>query len=77
MNPNVTFPSGNFSLITVTFENIYVSNPWDYSYYVSVNSTQILSGNTYEMENTTVTENVTQYYSVIVGSTASVSTFGA
>ncbi len=73
----MTFPSGNFSKITVTFENIYVSNPWDYSYYVSVNNTQILSGNTYEMENTTVTENVTQYYSIIVGKTASVSTFGA
>ena len=77
VNPNVTFPSGNFSRIAVTFENFYVSNPWDYSYYVSVNDTQILSGNTYEMENTTVTENVTQYYSIIAGQITSVSTFGA
>jgi len=77
VNPNVTFPAGNFSLITVTFENIYVSNPWDYSYYVSVGNVQIMSGNTYEMENTTVTENVTEYYSIIVGKTTSVSTFGA
>lgn len=54
------------------YENFYVSNPWDYSYQIRINGIQIASGNTNESQNTTVSENVTQYYSIIVGKTANV-----
>jgi len=73
----VTFPSGPFSDIMLFYENIYVSNPWDYSYQVLLNGVQVASGNTYELQNTTVSENITQYYSVIVGKTVNVTAITA
>ena len=63
----VNFPKGSFSSISVTFFDQYVSNPFDTSFIVSVNNVQILAGNTVELENTSVTENVTQYSSILAG----------
>lgn len=63
----VDFPTGRFSAITVTFFDQYVSNPFDTSFIVSVSNVQILAGNTVELENTSVTENVTQYASILTG----------
>ncbi len=73
----VTFPSGPFSKIVVYYENFYVSNPWDYSYQVKVNGVQIAAGNTNESQNTTVQQDVTEYYSVIVGHTVNVTAYTA
>ncbi len=70
----VTFPEGQFSSITVTFFDQYVSNPFDTSFIVSVNNVQILAGNTLENENTTVTQNVTQYYSLFTGTSTVLAT---
>ena len=63
----VNFPEGHFSSISVTFFDQYVSNPFDTSFIVSVSNVQILAGNTVELENTSVTENVTQYSSILTG----------
>ncbi len=71
----VTFPSGSFSKIVMYYENFYVSNPWDYSYQVKVNGVQIAAGNTNESQNTTVHQNVTGYYSTIVGQTVNVTAY--
>ncbi len=73
----VQFPNGSFSKIVLYYENVYKSNPWDYSYAIVLNGVQVASGNTYEMENTTVSENITEYYSVIVGKTVTVQAFTA
>ncbi|MGC8608729.1 MAG: peptide-N4-asparagine amidase, partial [Thermoplasmata archaeon] len=68
VNNSVFFPFGSYSRITVTFFDQYISNPFDDSFIVQVNNTQILAGNTLEIENTSVTETVTQYYSILQGS---------
>jgi thermopsin len=67
VNSSVFFPVGSYSRITVTFFDQYISNPFDDSFIVQVNDTQILAGNTLELENTSVTEAVTQYYSILQG----------
>ena len=67
VNNSVNFPTGSYSGITVTFFDQYISNPFDDSFVVQVNNTQILAGNTLELENTSVTQNVTQYYSILQG----------
>ncbi len=67
VNNSVFFPYGSYSSITVTFFDQYISNPFDDSFIVQVNDTQILAGNTLELENTSVTEPVTQYYSILQG----------
>ena len=66
-NNSVIFPTGSFSRITVTYFNQYISNPFDTSFVVLVDGIQIMSGNTLELENTSVTLNVTQYYSILQG----------
>ncbi len=66
-NNSVCFPTGNFNKITVTFFDTYVSNTFDDSYIVIVNNTEIMAGNTMELENTYVIENVTQYYQILHG----------
>ena len=71
VNNSVPFPVGSFSKITVTYFDTYVSNPFDTSFIVEVNGVQIMAGNTLELENTSVTQNVTDYYSILQG-TASV-----
>ena len=71
VNNSVVFPTGSFSRITVTFFCTYVSNPFDTSFIVEVDNVQIIAGNTLELENTSVTQNVTDYYSILQG-TASV-----
>ncbi|MEM0136462.1 MAG: hypothetical protein QXU18_14750 [Thermoplasmatales archaeon] len=63
-NSSVSFSSGNFSRKTVSFFDQYSSNPFDDSFIVSVNNVQILTGNTLELENTSVAENVTHYRSI-------------
>ena len=73
----VNFPNGNFSKIILYYENIYKSNPWDYSYAIVLNGVQVASGNTYEMQNTTVSENITDYYSILVGKNVSVKAYTA
>ncbi|WP_297027189.1 peptide-N4-asparagine amidase [Thermoplasma sp.] len=60
-NNSVNFPQGNFYKIEVTFFDQYISNPFDDSYVVIVNGVQIMSGNTLELENTSASENVSQY----------------
>jgi hypothetical protein len=67
VNDSVTFPTGSFSRITVTFFDTYVSNPFDTSFIVEVSGTQLLVGNTLELENTSVTQNITQYYAILRG----------
>ncbi len=69
VNTSVIFPVGSYSRITVTFFDQYISNPFDDSFIVQVNNTQILAGNTLELENTSVTAPVTQYYSILQGPT--------
>ena len=66
-NTSVVFPTGHFSRITVTFYDVYISNPFDTSFIVSVNGVQILAGNTLELENTSVTQDVTEYSSIFAG----------
>ncbi|MEM3852165.1 MAG: peptide-N4-asparagine amidase [Methanomassiliicoccales archaeon] len=66
-NNSVYFPPGRYAKITVTYFNQYISNPFDTSFVVTVGDVQILAGNTLENENTSVTENVTQYYSILQG----------
>jgi hypothetical protein len=70
VNGSVPFPTGPFSRISVTFFDTYVSNPFDTSFVVEVNGTQLLAGNTLENENTSVTENVTEYYALFNGTTS-------
>ena len=70
VNDSVTFPGGSFSRITVTYFDTYVSNPFDTSFIVEVSNVQIMAGNTLELENTSVTENVTGYYSILHGKTS-------
>ncbi|MDS0256778.1 thermopsin family protease [Thermoplasmatales archaeon AK] len=67
VNNSVFFPYGSYSKITVSFFDQYLTNPFDDSFLVQVNNTEILAGNTLELENTSVTENVTQYYSILQG----------
>lgn len=66
-NSSVYFPVGQYSSITVTYFNQYISNPFDTSFVVLVDGIQIMSGNTLENENTSATLNVTQYYSILQG----------
>ena len=73
----VNFPSGNFSEIELYYENIYKSNPWDYSYAIVLNGVEVASGNTYEMQNTTVSENITEYSSILLGRNVSVKAYTA
>ena len=70
VNNSVEFPVGSFSQITVTYFDTFVSNVFDTSFIVEVNGTQILAGNTLELENTSVTQNVTDYYSILQGQTS-------
>lgn len=74
VNNNVYFPYGSYSNITVSFFDQYISNPFDDSFVVQVNNTEILAGNTLEIENTSVTLNVTQYYSILQGETSVLTT---
>ena len=67
VNNSVLFPIGAYDQITVTFFDQYISNPFDDSFVVLVNNTQILAGNTLELENTSAIEPVTQYYSILQG----------
>ena len=67
VNSSVYFPIGSYSSITVTFFDQYISNPFDDSFVVQINNTQILAGNTLEIENTSVTQDVTDYYSILQG----------
>ncbi len=67
VNSSVCFPMGSYYSITVTFFDQYISNPFDDSFVVQVNNTQILAGNTLENENTSVTQDVTDYYSIMQG----------
>ena len=67
VNNTVFFPLGSYSKITVTFFDQYISNPFDDSFVVLINNTQIMAGNTVEIENTSVTQAVTQYYSILQG----------
>ena len=67
VNDSVVFPIGSYDRITVTFFDQYISNPFDDSFVVLVNNTQIMAGNTLEIENTSATEPVTQYYSILQG----------
>lgn len=64
-NNSVHFPSGNFSKITVSFFDQYISNPFDDSFVVTVNGVEVLAGNTLELENTSVTQNITEYGSIM------------
>lgn len=68
VNSSVFFPYGSYSDITVSFFDQYISNPFDDSFVVQVDNTQILAGNTLELENTSVTLGVTDYYSILQGS---------
>ena len=70
VNNSVQFPVGLFSRITVTYFDTFISNVFDTSFIVEVNGTQILAGNTLELENTSVTENVTDYYAILQGNTS-------
>lgn len=70
INNSVFFPIGSYNEITVTFFDQYISNPFDDSFVVLVNNTQIMAGNTLELENTSATEPVTQYYSILQGLTS-------
>ncbi len=65
VNNSVFFPYGSYSNITVSFFDQYISNPFDDSFVVQVNDTQIMAGNTLELENTSVTLGVTDYYSIL------------
>jgi thermopsin len=67
VNSSVFFPYGSYSNITVSFFDQYISNPFDDSFVVQVNNTQILAGNTLELENTSVTLGVTDYYTIMQG----------
>lgn len=66
-NNSVVFPTGHFSRITVTFFDQYISNPFDTSFIVTVDNVQMLAGNTLELENTSVTQNITEYSSLLSG----------
>jgi len=70
VNTSVNFPTGSYSSITVTFFDQYLTNPFDDSFVVQVGNTQILAGNTLELENTSVTQPVTDYYSILQGQTS-------
>lgn len=70
VNTSVNFPIGTYSSITVTFFDQYLTNPFDDSFVVQVGNTQILAGNTLELENTSVTQPVTDYYSILQGQTS-------
>jgi hypothetical protein len=74
VNNNVYFPVGSYSNITVSFFDQYISNPFDDSFIVQVNNTEILAGNTLEDDNTSVTQPVTQYYSILQGETSVLTT---
>ncbi len=69
-NNSVYFPYGSYSSIGVTFFDQFISNPFDDSFIVQAGNTQILAGNTLEDENTSVTQPVTQYYSILQGETS-------
>jgi hypothetical protein len=70
VNNSVQFPVGSFSRVTVTYFDTFISNVFDTSFIVEVNGTQILAGNTLELENTSVTQNITDYYSLVQGNTS-------
>jgi hypothetical protein len=74
VNNNVYFPYGSYSIITMSFFDQYILNPFDDSFVVQVNNTGILAGNTLEDENTSVTLNVTQYYSILQGESSVLTT---
>ncbi|AAT42878.1 peptide-N4-asparagine amidase [Picrophilus oshimae] len=66
-----TFPS-SFSKVILYYKNTYKSNPWDYSYAITINGIQVASGNTNETENTTVSINITEYAYLFAGKTVNV-----
>jgi hypothetical protein len=74
VNNNVYFPYGSYSIITMSFFDQYILNPFDDSFVVQVNNTGILAGNTLEDENTSVTLNVTPYYSILQGESSVLTT---